>query len=184
MKNLIRACLSGVVLATAFFVAPQRANAATVVLLPPFTQYALGINDLVVDGATYNVTFAFLSLPSAGDTTFAGNPAGALDAANAMIAALNGSTTVNITDGTFVDSDFAVQTSSSLGMGTLVDNHFATVGGWALNCDNCTISTGSPIPTAIFSETPLPAALPLFATGIGAMGLIGWRRKRKARANG
>jgi hypothetical protein len=27
--------------------------------------------------------------------------------------------------------------------------------------------------------TPLPAALPLFATGLGAMGLFGWRRKRK-----
>ena len=29
---------------------------------------------------------------------------------------------------------------------------------------------------------PLPAALPLFATGLGALGLIGWRRKRKAAA--
>ena len=28
-------------------------------------------------------------------------------------------------------------------------------------------------------ETPLPAALPLFATGLSAMGLLGWRRKRK-----
>ena len=27
--------------------------------------------------------------------------------------------------------------------------------------------------------TPLPAALPLFATGLGAIGLFGWRRKRK-----
>ncbi len=27
--------------------------------------------------------------------------------------------------------------------------------------------------------TPLPAALPLFATGLGAMSLLGWRRKRK-----
>ena len=27
--------------------------------------------------------------------------------------------------------------------------------------------------------TPLPAALPLFATGLGVMGLLGWRRKRK-----
>jgi hypothetical protein len=26
---------------------------------------------------------------------------------------------------------------------------------------------------------PLPAALPLFATGLGVMGLFGWRRKRK-----
>ncbi len=30
--------------------------------------------------------------------------------------------------------------------------------------------------------TPLPAALPLFATGLGIMGLFGWRRKRKAQA--
>jgi hypothetical protein len=29
------------------------------------------------------------------------------------------------------------------------------------------------------SPTPLPAALPLFAGGLGAMGLLGWRRKRK-----
>jgi len=29
------------------------------------------------------------------------------------------------------------------------------------------------------SATPLPAALPLLATGLGAMGLLGWRRKRK-----
>ena len=26
---------------------------------------------------------------------------------------------------------------------------------------------------------PLPGALPLFATGLGALGLLGWRRKRK-----
>ena len=31
--------------------------------------------------------------------------------------------------------------------------------------------------------TPLPAALPLFATGLGAMGLFGWRKKRKNAAN-
>jgi hypothetical protein len=30
------------------------------------------------------------------------------------------------------------------------------------------------------ATTPLPAALPLFATGLGVMGLLGWRRKRKA----
>jgi hypothetical protein len=35
---------------------------------------------------------------------------------------------------------------------------------------------------ATAAATPLPAALPLFATGIGALGLLGWRRKRKARA--
>jgi hypothetical protein len=32
------------------------------------------------------------------------------------------------------------------------------------------------------SSTPLPAALPLFASGLGALGLLGWCRKRKAQA--
>ena len=38
-------------------------------------------------------------------------------------------------------------------------------------------------PTAFDAiATPLPAALPLFATGLGALGLLGWRRKRKVAA--
>jgi hypothetical protein len=32
------------------------------------------------------------------------------------------------------------------------------------------------------NQVPLPGALPLFATGLGALGLLGWRRKRKAAA--
>jgi PEP-CTERM motif len=30
------------------------------------------------------------------------------------------------------------------------------------------------------APVPLPAALPLFATGLGVLGLLGWRRKRRA----
>lgn len=37
-------------------------------------------------------------------------------------------------------------------------------------------------PTGQFS-TPIPAALPLFATGFGALGLLGWRKKRKNAAS-
>ncbi len=33
--------------------------------------------------------------------------------------------------------------------------------------------------TTSLTSTPLPAALPLFAGGLGVMGLLGWRRKRK-----
>jgi hypothetical protein len=36
-----------------------------------------------------------------------------------------------------------------------------------------------PVVDPAVAETPLPAALPLFATGLGALGLFGWRRKRK-----
>jgi hypothetical protein len=55
-------------------------------------------------------------------------------------------------------------------------------------CDPTTDPTCSPdiIPPDIanlnftgFGDTPLPGALPLFATGLGALGLLGWRRKRK-----
>jgi hypothetical protein len=38
------------------------------------------------------------------------------------------------------------------------------------------VTSGSLVPT------PLPAALPLFAGGLGVLGLLGWRRKRKAAA--
>ena len=30
------------------------------------------------------------------------------------------------------------------------------------------------------NPVPLPGALPLFATGLGALGLLGWRKRRKA----
>jgi hypothetical protein len=38
--------------------------------------------------------------------------------------------------------------------------------------------TGAAVP-----ETPLPTTLPLFASGIGGLGLLVWRRKRKAAAS-
>jgi hypothetical protein len=33
------------------------------------------------------------------------------------------------------------------------------------------------------ANTPIPTTLPLFATGLGALGLLGWFRKRKARVS-
>ena len=40
----------------------------------------------------------------------------------------------------------------------------------------------APIGSGLVSTIPLPGALPLFATGLGALGLLSWRRKRKAAA--
>jgi hypothetical protein len=45
-----------------------------------------------------------------------------------------------------------------------------------------TFSFGTTAGINVPGEIPVPAALPLFATGLGALGLLGWRRKRKASA--
>jgi len=45
---------------------------------------------------------------------------------------------------------------------------------FAFNNGNITASAVSDV-----NVIPLPAALPLFATGLGVLGLLGWRRKRK-----
>ena len=50
------------------------------------------------------------------------------------------------------------------------------------NTDQELSAVGDFGPQGEIGQTPLPAALPLFASGLGAMGLLGWRRKRKAQA--
>ena len=54
---------------------------------------------------------------------------------------------------------------------------------WAMTCGNDVI-IAEYIPTGGGNEgqTPIPAALPLFASGLGGLGLLGWRRKKKAAA--
>jgi hypothetical protein len=44
---------------------------------------------------------------------------------------------------------------------------------WGLALDN--VSYG-------VAQTPLPAALPLFGTGLGLLGFVGWWRKRRSDA--
>jgi hypothetical protein len=64
---------------------------------------------------------------------------------------------------------FASQSFASLGItsGTYV---------WTLETNDTMTAYSGP------AATPLPSALPLFASGLGALGLLGWRRKTKAAA--
>ena len=48
--------------------------------------------------------------------------------------------------------------------------------------DGVTFLESNGIGNALPNATPIPAALPLFASGLGALGLLGWRRKKKAAA--
>jgi hypothetical protein len=59
--------------------------------------------------------------------------------------------------------------------GTNAYDYAVTVSGILADGTN----TGGSPSDWVVTTTPLPAALPLFAGGLGAMGLLGWRRKRK-----
>ena len=68
--------------------------------------------------------------------------------------------------------------------GISINDFIANAGGYFFSADVLGPSGGTGnIASNGVSEAPLPAALPLFATGLGTMGLFGWWRKRKTRAN-
>jgi hypothetical protein len=81
-----------------------------------------------------------------------------------------------------------VEYGSSLtysGVSTATTNLANTLLSEYVGCSNCGVTLLSEsgdqtlgTPTVV----PLPAALPLFATGLGALSLLGWRRKQKAAA--
>ena len=48
------------------------------------------------------------------------------------------------------------------------------------NLETVTLSGSADL--IIPAATPLPAALPLFGTGLGVMGFVGWWRKRRSEA--
>ena len=76
--------------------------------------------------------------------------------------------------------EYAQTTNSALGLYIGISD---TPGTWGMN-GNVYIYQGNNFD--VFGTLPphnpvsLPAALPLFASGLGALGLLGWRRKRRA----
>jgi len=66
--------------------------------------------------------------------------------------------------------------------GQVVFSCTADLGGGGFSCPGNNFTTLVVSDNAALTATPLPATLPLFATGLGALGLLGWRRKRKAQA--
>ncbi len=88
---------------------------------------------------------------------------------------------VNVGDQFFGILTVGSGTTSALDQGEtqehLSNNLFGTDEAMALG----PLGNGSPASWSV-SLVPLPGALPLFATGLGALGLLSWRRKKKLAA--
>ena len=76
--------------------------------------------------------------------------------------------------------NFALPPPTSVGFGSGSGVQAVSVNGMLFGLINVADSTLSA--TLVHPAVPLPGTLPLFATGHGALGLLGWRRKRKAAA--
>lgn len=159
---------------------------------------ATGISDLVVGTNHYDVTFLDGTAAATYDSVYGTNAtyeAPYSDAANiaaAIISSLNaltpsipdiaGTDTGQGFDGFFIPqsvttSDVAFYYSYHSISGTAAYLSPALYIGGRSYSYNATYVWASVASTAV---TPLPAALPLFAAGLSALGLLGWRRKKAA----
>jgi hypothetical protein len=169
--------LAGIVVATSLSVVGSAQSATVITGGPagsPSGIYASAVDNLVVGSVTYDVKFR-----TEGDTTFEGDATGANAAANALAAALNGSAAIYIQDATTpsdIFGGFDVQTQINGGdvvFYNLVADAWENAGGPGT-------ATGEEIANfTVVNATPLPGALPLFATVLGGMGVFGWRKRRK-----
>lgn len=179
MKSKLLAAMVGMALLG------SQASASTLV---GTTSAATGIDGLLVDGVTYNVTFvhdSYNNVYSSTPPTFLGEPSTADDAANALADAL---TALAVTEVSAAGADGAVFIPDYDAAGSNIGPYAGYAGGssWygvaGYTAVDTSVSSSGDYSTWSNAATPLPAALPLFATGLGALGLLGWRRKRKAAA--
>lgn len=134
---------------------------------PMFQNHASGSVAATAIGASYTSTTA---LPSSGLVPFLFN-----------------STTYNTPDGTAVNGG---PIGANVGLGFLIDSADTNIAyaflkdiwqGGDGDFDDMVVEIQlNPLSTNRSSATPLPATLPLFASGMGLISLFGWRRKQKA----
>ena len=148
---------------------------------------------------TYQLIGVMASFGSTGTDTITGNftydpTTTTLDAVNIMISGSVGASTYTVPETVYVQAGPPTETEISFDNGA--NTYSATLDfiGLLGIGDYAVASLLIVLPPFHFGEgqlsqsatgfaaTPLPAALPLFGTGLGGLGLLGWRRKRKVPA--
>jgi hypothetical protein len=143
----------------------------------PTQQYLTQSITGIITGLTYSITDPFFSLsplPLNTITQFAFDGSGTLTLYSDAALPGNGKAIVGTPDITIGINGWAYGDASGVWYSQDRYGYTLTASGEA------TITELPGVGDSL--ETPLPAALPLFATGLGGLGLLGWRRKRKAAA--
>src|SRR5215467_5521605 len=153
--------------ATGLFSTYALADPFTLVYTDASNTVVKEILNLTIDGTTYNVTFGDFR---AFDSTFVGNVSGAADAANAINAALNTSTTAALVTapnfGSGSVGDYTViDTTLGGGLG-IVSEHTA---GWQILLSGLDIGS-----TALFQKVavPEPASAVLLVSAVAGILLL------------
>jgi outer membrane lipase/esterase len=143
----------------------------------PGTLFTTYYNDLFSDLASLNVNVRMADVQSLQASIFA-NPGAYGFTSISNVDGVNGTALIN-PDPALITNSWALYGTTAL----LRSANAAQTSFWA---DDEHFAAGAQqLEGELFisvANAPLPAALPLFASGLGALGLLGWRRKRKGAA--